>query len=109
MSGLYNSTKQQKPFNPILGETFQGFWPDGTKIDIEHTSHHPPICNFMVQDTEKKFKFFGHYEFKAKLMYNGVTGQQDGGNYVEFYDGQKIRWVMPPSQITGLLYGTRVQ
>ena len=37
-----------KPFNPILGETFQAFYSDGTVIDIEHTSHHPPISHFLV-------------------------------------------------------------
>ena len=29
ISGLHNSCRQLKPFNPILGETFQAFWPDG--------------------------------------------------------------------------------
>ena len=29
ISGLYGGCKQQKPFNPILGETLQAYWPDG--------------------------------------------------------------------------------
>ncbi len=37
-----------KPFNPIIGETYQGYWPDGSSIFCEHTSHHPPITNFFV-------------------------------------------------------------
>ena len=31
-----------KPFNPVIGETFQGFI-DGCPIYGEQTSHHPPI------------------------------------------------------------------
>ena len=30
-----------KPFNPVIGETFQGFI-DGCPIYGEQTSHHPP-------------------------------------------------------------------
>ena len=34
-----------KPFNPILGETFQGVIGD-YEIAIEQISHHPPISAF---------------------------------------------------------------
>jgi hypothetical protein len=37
-----------KPFNPILGETYQGNFDDGTEVYCEHTSHHPPITNFFM-------------------------------------------------------------
>jgi len=33
-----------KPFNPVLGETYQGFI-DGCPIYGEQTSHHPPISS----------------------------------------------------------------
>lgn len=36
-----------KPFNPILGETFQCKI-GNTKMYVEQTSHHPPIYNFLV-------------------------------------------------------------
>jgi hypothetical protein len=48
ISCLHYGTRQLKPFNPILGETYQGEFSDGTQIFIEHTSHHPPIANFFV-------------------------------------------------------------
>ncbi|EGR33546.1 PH domain protein [Ichthyophthirius multifiliis] len=109
VAGLHNACKQMKPFNPILGETFQGFWPDGTSICIEHTSHHPPISHFYVEDQQKKFSYFGYYEYKARLKgANSVLGSQDGPNHVLFYDGQEIIFSYPPCKITGLLYGTRV-
>lgn len=37
-----------KPLNPILGETFQGSYPDGSKLYAEQTSHHPPVSSFLV-------------------------------------------------------------
>ena len=46
---LYCCCSQRKPFNPLLGETMQAEFPDGTRIYCEHTSHHPPITNFLVE------------------------------------------------------------
>lgn len=48
ISGLYTAAVQRKPFNPILGETLQGYWPNGTRISIEQISNIPPISYFYV-------------------------------------------------------------
>ncbi|KAM3139836.1 hypothetical protein pb186bvf_008078 [Paramecium bursaria] len=109
LAGLYNGARQKKPFNPILGETFQGTWQDGTEIYIEHTSHHPPISHFFILDQQKRYKFYGHYEYQAALRYNAVIGHQIGDNVIEFNDGQKIVYNMPPARVSGLLFGQRVQ
>ena len=60
---------QWKPFNPILGETYQGGFTD-TKIDIEHISHHPPIAAFYVKN--KNWTLSGAYEFTGKMNKNSV-------------------------------------
>ncbi len=49
ISAMYGSAKQLKPFNPLLGETYQGYFDDGSRIYCEHTSHHPPISNFLIE------------------------------------------------------------
>ena len=49
VSGFWNLCEQRKPFTPILGETYQGYWPDGTAIFIDHIRHHPPISRFFVR------------------------------------------------------------
>lgn len=67
ISGLYYGTRQLKPFNPILGETFQGVFLDGSEIFIEHVSHHPPISSFLVLGPDSLFKYRGFYEYKGKL------------------------------------------
>ena len=80
IGSMYMVCKQKKPFNPILGETFQGYWPDGTRIYIEHISHHPPISYFLVEHPDGLYKFEGSYEYTAKLtnLGNSVTGRQVG-------------------------------
>jgi len=48
VSGLHRGVKQMKPFNPILDETWQAKYSDGTQLFFEQTSHHPPISSFQV-------------------------------------------------------------
>lgn len=36
----------RKPFNPILGETWQAQLSDGTVMYMEQLSHHPPVTAF---------------------------------------------------------------
>jgi hypothetical protein len=38
----------QKPFNPIIGETFQGIL-GGIPIFFEQTFHHPPISSVLIK------------------------------------------------------------
>lgn len=47
VSQLHLNIGQRKPFNPILGETFQGTI-DNKSICFEQISHHPPISYFHV-------------------------------------------------------------
>ena len=47
ISKFHLCANQQKPFNPILGETFQCKILDSL-FYLEQTSHHPPISNYYV-------------------------------------------------------------
>lgn len=43
----------KKPFNPVLGETFEYIDRDfGTKVILEQVSHHPPISAFYCDNEE---------------------------------------------------------
>ena len=110
IGGLYVSAKQLKPFNPLLGETYQAVFPQqNINVFIEHTSHHPPIANFLL--THMDFKFWGRYEFLAKLegiTRNTVIMHQNGPNHVDFNDGNRITFHWPHLQIDGLTHGDRV-
>ncbi len=49
ISGFHSSAeKLRKQFNPILGETYQASFQDGTTIFAEQISHHPPISAWQV-------------------------------------------------------------
>lgn len=94
LSGLHMAGKQKKPFNPILGETLEGIWPDGSKIMIEHISHHPPISCFIVEHPEGLFRYEGTFEYKVKVtdLGNAIRGRQVGENRVIFKDGGCIKF-----------------
>ena len=58
-SGFYHVLSELKLFNPLLGETFQGYFEDGTEIYIEHINHSPPMECFYICNSRLDFKIYG--------------------------------------------------
>jgi hypothetical protein len=50
IGGLRRQTSTLKPFNPILGETYEGVYESGVLVYAEQISHHPPISSWQVMD-----------------------------------------------------------
>ena len=107
ISNLYMCCGQMKPFNPLLGETLQGEFADGTKYYMEHVSHHPPISSFLLEDPDGLWKMYGNYETYGKMEFNALISGLRGPMNLVFKDGQHIRFAVPFFKIHGLLYGTR--
>eukprot|EP00475_Leptophrys_vorax_P028174 TRINITY_DN4065_c0_g1_i1.p1 TRINITY_DN4065_c0_g1~~TRINITY_DN4065_c0_g1_i1.p1 ORF type:complete len:943 (-),score=238.86 TRINITY_DN4065_c0_g1_i1:62-2890(-) len=107
ISGLHRGLAQKKPFNPILGETFQCYFSDGTQISLEQTAHHPPISAFDMRAPDESYVYTGQHEYKATLGMNYATGVQDGNNEVRFSDGGIVQFNMPTIMIKGVLWGAR--
>ena len=107
LSSLILCCSQSKPFNPLLGETNQGSFSDGTRYYCEHTSHHPPITHFLLEGPNKKFRMHGYYEFIGKMGKNSLTSGLRGPNTIEFEDGVKIRFNAPDFRLGGTMYGDR--
>ncbi len=51
-----------KPFNPVIGETYQGFI-DGCPLYGEQSSHHPPISSLLMIGRG----YFVHANLEAKV------------------------------------------
>lgn len=52
IGGLRRQTSTLKPFNPILGETYQGQYSSGLRVYAEQISHHPPVSSWQVEDAK---------------------------------------------------------
>ena len=72
IAGMHLCIGQLKPFNPILGETMEGHFADGCRIYAEHTSHHPPITQYLLEDPGDTYRFYGSAEMTAKLGANNL-------------------------------------
>lgn len=108
ISGLSNTCAPKKPFNPILGETFEATYDDGTQVFCEQSSHHPPITNWEMIGPGKNYHFYGHGEWSASFRGNSVRGRQLGAHIIEFPDGGKIEYHLPDVWVRGVMLGDRI-
>jgi hypothetical protein len=72
ISCFHNSCTQLKPLNPILGETFEMGYEDGSKIYLEQSSHHPPITHYLMHGPNGLFKFYGFSNFTSSAGLNSL-------------------------------------
>ena len=108
ISGLHLAVTQLKPFNPLLGETLEGGFDDGTKIYCEHVSHHPPITSFLVHGAQNSYILSGRYNYKISFSANSLVGTQSGPNNIRFPDGGEVVFKLPGVKLTGLIMGVRL-
>jgi len=108
IAGLSNTCTQKKPFNPILGETFQATYEDGAYVYTEQSSHHPPVTNWQVIGPDGLYHFYGYGEWTAAFRGNSVRGHQKGPHFLEFRDGGKVVYNLPEIWVKGIMLGDRI-
>ena len=59
ISFLHLTTTQVKPFNPLIGETFQCRI-GNLRLYLEHTVNHPITANFYGIDDDRTYEMFGY-------------------------------------------------
>lgn len=81
------AVQMMKPFNPILGETYQARV-GKYKLALEQISHHPPItCYQLWNDHHRKFNIHGSLEYRPVIGANTAGGHGYGPLTVEFEGG----------------------
>lgn len=105
LSSIVLCIQQEKPFNPILGETFQGRI-NGFPIYMEQVSHHPAITYYLMKG--KNYWFCGSHEAVANLGANTLAAEQKGTPMVRFpINNTSIYFKWPMFVIHGAAVGTR--
>ena len=107
VSALHLSLTQLKPFNPIIGETFQCRI-GNIDIYIEHTVNHPITLNFYFKELNDNFIMYGHLIADASVYINTLYATRLGKLFIKFKDGTLYQVRIPPIFVKGLSMGDRI-
>ncbi|GAA5985907.1 hypothetical protein JCM10908_006328 [Rhodotorula pacifica] len=106
----YRSSR--KPFNPLLGETYECIRPEqGFRFISEKVSHHPPVLAFHSEATSRGWQLSGHVAPNQKFWGRSMEIFVLGDCSVRFLDDDKdgefysIR--KPSSFVKNLVAGTK--
>ena len=105
-SYFFYAQRFEKPLNPILGETFQAYAQDGSKIFMEQTAHHPPRTHLIIEGPDNNFYFHGYLEFAIYAGLQNASMTCAGFKEITFPDGGKIRWDQNGDYFSGIFMGT---
>ncbi|KAK1433327.1 hypothetical protein QVD17_10237 [Tagetes erecta] len=102
----YASTEGRncKPFNPLLGETYEADYPDkGLRFFSEKVSHHPMIVACHCEG--KGWKFWGDSNLKSKFWGRSIQLDPVGVLTLKFDDGEVFQWNKVTTSIYNLILG----
>lgn len=102
----YASTEGRscKPFNPLLGETYEAEFPDkGLRFFSEKVSHHPMIVACHCEGTG--WKLWGDSNLKSKFWGRSIQLDPVGILTLEFDDGEVFQWSKVTTSIYNLILG----
>ena len=113
LSALFRSSEQLKPLNPMLGETYECEWKDGTKFYLEHTCHTPPISHFYIKSSKNLFIVSGYIDLEMggvmKAMIKNSMQMIPKGKITVFLPElkQTISFQFPKITMGGAIWGER--
>ncbi|XP_010529489.1 PREDICTED: oxysterol-binding protein-related protein 2A-like isoform X6 [Tarenaya hassleriana] len=102
----YASTEGRhcKPFNPLLGETYEADYPEkGVHFFSEKVSHHPTVIACHCEG--KGWKFWGDTNLRSKFWGRSIQVDPDGVLTLEFDDGEMFQWSKVTTTIYNIILG----
>ncbi|XP_038892186.1 oxysterol-binding protein-related protein 1D [Benincasa hispida] len=102
----YASTegRQCKPFNPLLGETYEADYPDkGLRFFSEKVSHHPMIVACHCEG--RGWKFWADSNLKGKFWGRSIQLDPVGILTLQFEDGEMFQWSKVTTSIYNIILG----
>lgn len=111
VSALHSSFVPLKPFNPILGETFQSEIVLDTenfqslKVYFEQISHHPPITAIYAK--HDLFKIYGYRQPTSIIGGNNIETTINGKFNIVFNDNTIVTMKYGLFEISGLVIGEK--
>ncbi len=108
LSFLYATHRFDKPLNPVLGETYQGYHDDGTEVCMEQVTHHPPISYMYQTGPDNIYRWWGYSSYTPKAHMNSFDLNVKGMKCVEFLDGTQITFQPHQDKVLNSLFGTLI-
>ncbi|XP_043703769.1 oxysterol-binding protein-related protein 1D-like [Telopea speciosissima] len=102
----YASTEGRhcKPFNPLLGETYEADYPDkGLHFFSEKVSHHPMIVACHCDG--RGWKFWADSNLKGKFWGRSIQLDPVGVLTLQFEDGETFQWSKVTTSIYNIILG----
>ncbi|XP_061702723.1 oxysterol-binding protein-related protein 2-like [Syngnathoides biaculeatus] len=101
------SERTGKPFNPLLGETFElTREEDGYRLISEQVSHHPPVSAFHAESLKQEFAFHGSIYPKLKFWGKSVEAEPKGTMTLELLKHKEAyTWSYPMCCVHNVLIG----
>uniref|UniRef100_A0A8C4EPU4 Oxysterol-binding protein n=1 Tax=Dicentrarchus labrax TaxID=13489 RepID=A0A8C4EPU4_DICLA len=96
-----------KPFNPLLGETFELVRDDlGFRLISEQVSHHPPVSAFHAEGLKQDFVFHGSIYPKLKFWGKSVEAEPKGIITLELPKyNEAYTWTNPTCCVHNIIVG----
>ncbi|KAK6947604.1 Oxysterol-binding protein [Dillenia turbinata] len=93
-----------KPFNPLLGETYEADYPEkGVRFFSEKVSHHPTLLACHCEG--RGWKFWGDSNLRTKFWGQSIQLDPVGVLTLEFDDGEVFQWSKVTTSIHNLILG----
>ncbi|GJP37668.1 hypothetical protein CLOM_g22104 [Closterium sp. NIES-68] len=94
----------QKPFNPLIGETYEADFPDkGFRFISEKVVHHPPIVAAHCEG--QGWRFWGDCNIRIRFWGPSMQLEPLGVLSVAFDDGEVFEWNKVTTGIYNLIIG----
>ncbi|KAJ0027716.1 hypothetical protein Pint_35409 [Pistacia integerrima] len=104
ISIYYAYKRAWKPFNPILGETYELVNHGGITFIAEQVSHHPPMCAGHAEN--EHFTYDVTSKLRTKFLGNSIDIYPVGRTRVTLKrDGVVLELVPPPTKVNNLIFG----
>ncbi|KAM1584523.1 hypothetical protein FF2_037432 [Malus domestica] len=105
VSGYASSVGRHcKPFNPLLGETYEADYPDkGIRFFSEKVSHHPTLIACHCEG--RGWKFWADSNIRTKFWGRSIQLDPVGVLSLQFDDGEIFQWSKVTTSIYNLILG----
>ncbi|EUB63617.1 Oxysterol-binding protein 2 [Echinococcus granulosus] len=101
------AVRMSKPFNPLLGETYECDRSDdfGWRSFAEQVSHHPPVVAHHCESIRYGWKFWQEFTVNSKFRGKYLSLIPKGGTHLLFKDGQHYTWSKVTITVHNIIVG----